>query len=727
MRTPDRPTIALIGAGPRGASLIERIGAQLRDPSTTAADPVALDLHVIDDAESGAGRIWRTDQTRELCMNTLADAVTMFTEPGSTVRGPIIQGPTLYEWCLLALHEASNAFADPEPGLAARVDEIPHDRRIAFEDLPVRAGFAADYRDELEALRPESHPSRALYGEYLAWCFDRACAQLPAGVRLIRHRARAVSIRREGSLERITLSDGGTASAHTGASTNTELLVGAVIAAPGWLSRLPPPAEQRLIDAITERPTDLPRLTWVRPDSPVDQDLSGVPAGADVIVRGLGMGFFDTMALLTIGRGGRFVADASRPYGLRYEASGHEPILHATSRRGVPFRAKSLYRSLPPRPEQRHLRGVDWSAMPRPIDFDHALWPRIIADALVDHATTLHRLSPSAFAAPLATVLAAIDDALVALLDPATRLEIERQADAGDEQFSDRAGSAAWLAAVPRRIDEAIAPHIPDPADRLDLVGELDPAGHNFTGPTAYGEWLRDRVARDLAEAELGRDSALKAGLWSLSAARGFASRLGTLGGFDAESRAAGFATLFAVGGLAGSGPPAFRNRQLLALIDAGLVRFIGPEALLDVRPEGFVARSPRVPGSDVTSTVLVDAWMHSHDAAHTADPLVSSLIAAGRARPFAVASRTGGSVATRALDVDGETGRLIGADGRLDPAVHFAGIPVDEAIHDTIISPMPGTDPTMLRETDRVALSALEIARAAQNTATSEPARSTT
>lgn len=124
---------------------------------------------------------------------------------------------------------------------------------------------------------------------------------------------------------------------------------------------------------------------------------------------------------------------------------------------------------------------------------------------------------------------------------------------------------------------------------------------------------------------------------------------------------------------------------------------------------------------------MLVDAWMHSHDAAHTADPLVSSLIAADRARPFAVASRTGGSVATRALDVDGETGRLIGAGGRLDPAVHFAGIPVDEAIHDTIISPMPGTDPTMLRETDRVALSALEIALAAHDTATSESTRSAT
>jgi hypothetical protein len=51
---------------------------------------------------------------------------------------------------------------------------------------------------------------------------------------------------------------------------------------------------------------------------------------------------------------------------------------------------------------------------------------------------------------------------------------------------------------------------------------------------------------------------------------------------------------------------------------------------------------------------------------------------------------------------------------------VHIAGIPVDEAVHGTIISPMPGTDPPMLRETDRVARSAIRIAVAAHDTRSS-------
>ena len=60
---------------------------------------------------------------------------------------------------------------------------------------------------------------------------------------------------------------------------------------------------------------------------------------------------------------------------------------------------------------------------------------------------------------------------------------------------------------------------------------------------------------------------------------------------------------------------------------------------------------------------------------------------------------------------LDPATGLLVRGDGTLDPAVHVAGIPVDEVVHDTIISPMPGTNPTMLRETDRVARSAVRIA----------------
>ena len=66
----------------------------------------------------------------------------------------------------------------------------------------------------------------------------------------------------------------------------------------------------------------------------------------------------------------------------------------------------------------------------------------------------------------------------------------------------------------------------------------------------------------------------------------------------------------------------------------------------------------------------------------------------------------------TRAPEVDMATCRIIHPDGTIDPRVHMLGIPLQEMRADTTISPMPGTDPLMLQETDAAAASALGVAR---------------
>lgn len=698
--TSHRTAIALIGAGPRGASLIERIGAHLHGSGLPEHD---IELHVIDPAESGAGRIWRTDQTRELCMNTLSHAVTLFTEPGSTVTGPVRQGPTLYEWSLLALRDglaAGTTHGDgTDPGsaaaggtildestLAARIAKIPAGNVAGYADFPVRAGLAADYFDELLATLPESHPSRALYGEYLSWCYHRAVALLPASVRVIRHRTAAIGIERAGSRDLVQLADGDTVTAD------------ATILATGWMPRSQTSEETRFTEILSTRPD----LTWVRPGSPVEQPLDGIAPGTHAIVRGLGMGFFDTMALLTAGRGGRFIESSDAPGGLRYEASGREPILHVTSNRGVPFRAKTLYGSLPPRPEQRFARSIDWSAIRRPINFDRTLWPRVVADAYFDHAEALRTLAPGAVTGTSDELHAAITAAIAAA-----------DAEAQREQTSDPA-TQTDLFAVARRISAAVAAFVPDPSLRFDLEAEMLPVARQHEDPAAFDTWVRERVLNDIHEAELGFDSAVKAGLWSVSAARGLVDVVGSLGGFDAESRSAGYRMVMGVGAMAGSGPPAFRNRQLVALAEQGIVRFIGPRAHIDIDARGFIASSDAVSGSEVIAPALIDAWMHFHSVANTADPLARSLVATGRARSYMISARDGSPVETGAFDLDPATGQLIGTDGSADPRVLVAGIPVDDAVHGTIISPMPGTDPSMLRETTRVARTALDIALAA-------------
>lgn len=790
MPSRDRSAIAIVGAGPRGASLLERIGANLHQTHQTwgdesthkpwesgvsrqgeAASP-PLDIFVIDEAPSGAGKIWRSDQDRELCMNTLAHAVTLFTDSSSTALGPIRPGPTLYEWCILALHTAF-----PSEATARVVQEIPAEHTRVFHTYPTREGLAADYYDELQQTKPYSHPSRALYGEYLTWFYDRAVANLPANVCVVRHHARAVEIQRESKGERIdaipshlevsplverpleddrgsaiadlsqikTLSvpeiqveeDRETATRTTSAveilpigkaqpeddqkrvtvsapqtevaptveaqgnasrervllSDGTQVTADAVILATGWLPREENPLDQALAEAVARNP----ELVWVPPDSPVEQDLSEVPAGENVIVLGLGMGFFDVMALLTVGRGGRFVPAPACVAGLRYEPSGREPIMQVTSNRGVPFRAKTLYDSLPPTPPQRYARAVDWDRGARPIDFNRALWPRIVADAFTDYMDTIARVRPEAVTAPPEVIRGVIAEVLDGVVE------------GEDGQGSE----TQYLDEVVRRFSEAMAPFVPNPEDRFDLLAEMHPADQDFSSNAKFNDWVIWRTQQDLEEARRGRDSALKTGLWSISAARGLAGKIGTSGGFDAESRASGFTTLLSVGGMAGSGPPAFRIQELLALADAALVRFIGPQASVTVRDDHFEAESACIPGSAVSALALIAAWMPAHDIVRSGDPLTQSLVESERARPFSVPSRQDEDedVATGSFHIDPETGLLIGADGSIDPSVHVVGIPVNDQLHGLTISPMPTTDPPMLRETDRTARSALRIA----------------
>lgn len=630
---PPVPSLVVVGVGPRGVSVVERIAAR--------EVPGPLTIHLVDPYELGAGRVWRTDQDRDLCMNTLAGAVTLFTDESFGGAGPVVVGPDLHEWCLLARETAGGPPA-----------HVPREVRDAYDTQPVRGSFLDDdgFRTELATVRPESHPSRALYGEYLVWCLAKARAGLAPEVRVVEHRQAAVSLTRSAGGATVVLADG------------TRLAADAVVLGLGWLAARPSSADQALARQVRGS-----AALWVRPDSPIDQDLTGVHPGEPVIARGLGMGFFDSVSLLTLGRGGRFEprGDGSR---LRYVASGREPVVHVGTRRGVPFRAKSLLGGLPPMPTQRHLRDRDWSVEVTPIDVQHTIWPLVARDAYENYYAAWARRRPGSVPAHLSDVIAAT---------PADRL-----ADA----------------------THAAAPGLP----RFDLGLLADPARGDWAAPEAYDSWVRTYLDDDLTEADRGADSPLKAGLWSISACRRFVSQLTAFDGTDAESYDGPLARLMAFGGMVGSGPPAFRNRQLLALAEAGVVRFVGPRMHTWFTDGTFRASSPQVTGSHVSARVLLDAWMRFHDARASEDPLVSSLLSAGRARPYARRSRHGGRRDGASLDVDPATCRLISRGGGLDPVVHIIGIPVDEARADTIISPMPHTDPSMLRETDAAVASVL-------------------
>ncbi|MEU9333711.1 FAD/NAD(P)-binding protein [Streptomyces sp. NPDC048290] len=148
-----RPSVVIVGAGPRGTGVIERLAANA--PELYAG--TGLDLHLVDPYPPGAGRVWRTDQSPLLWMNSHAEDVTMFTDDTVTMDGPVRPGPTLHEWAGVAGH--------------------------TFTD-------------------------RRLQGAYLRWVHERAVAALPPGVTVHHHARRAIRVggSREGR-QRVWLAD----------------------------------------------------------------------------------------------------------------------------------------------------------------------------------------------------------------------------------------------------------------------------------------------------------------------------------------------------------------------------------------------------------------------------------------------------------------------------------------------------------------------------------------
>lgn len=622
------PSIAIVGAGPRGISLVERLAAHLR------AAPLAapLTLHTIDDAPLGAGRIWDTEQTRTLCMNTLAGAVTLFTEPGSTTTAPVLEGPILYEWIQLLRGE--------RPDLSPAKLEL-------YDAFPPHRDLASSFAEELEQTRPESNPSRALYGAYLEWVYEVALAQLPENVNVVEHRARALSVEDSGEQDVITLSD------------DTTITADATALAYGWQVPALNESERALAGAAQSG------LHWVRPDNPVEQPVSDVPAGEKVLVRGLGMGFFDVMALLTIDRGGEFVEDPSTRSGLRYEPSGDEPHFIVSSGRGYPYIPKSEYHALPPKAALTRFRAAVSTLDPEAeLDFGTQLLPHILRDAYAEYYENQARVAPEALKRPLEDILATIDATAV---DAADLRSMANQLTAALEGFS---------------------------SQPLDLAHWAHPLA-DFEGGDLT-EYIAEGLARDIREAVAAADSPLKSALWAISAARKPASIAGSEGRMTWESRTSTYKEFMAFGQMVGSGPPLFRTRQLLALVDAGLATFLGERPQLEVG-EKFTLRTAH---GEASSAWLIDAWMHSPDVRRAADPLAVSLN--GRVRAFVDHGQATGSPETT------WNRRVVNPGGGEDPRLHIVGIPTYAQWPDTTISPMPGTDPLMLQETDRTAGSLL-------------------
>lgn len=332
--------LAIVGAGPRGICVLERLSAN-------AAELLGgreLRVHLIDPFPPGPGRVWRYDQSPLLRMNSMPEDVTMFTDETVKMDGPVRPGPSLSEW----------------------VEQVRKGK--------LDAAVSKDLRSELTSMVTTSFPTRRLQSAYLDWVYRHVLAGLPDGIEVVEHRARAVDVTGEGPQD-VWLE-----------GSPEPLRVDTVLLTVGHLDADPDERDNELV-----RFAERNGLAYYPAGYTADVDYSGVRPGETVLVRGFGLAFVDLMLLLTEGRGGRF---EERPCGgLRYHPSGAEPVLHVGSRRGVPYHAKTGYR-LRGKP-LRLPRFFDFRTigklleLPGRLDFHADVWPAMAKEIAWGYYTEL--------------------------------------------------------------------------------------------------------------------------------------------------------------------------------------------------------------------------------------------------------------------------------------------------------------------------------------------------
>jgi hypothetical protein len=569
------------------------------------AEGATLQIHVVDPYPAGSGHVWQPEQSRLYLMNTQSFYPTLIPED-SGLAAPLAGG-SFDQW-----------------------------REARRRD---GAGLNDAEKAELATLESHDFPSRALYGRYLRQTLAGLLERKPDAVEVTFHETLAVAARPVDGMFDVELADGGT------------LTVDSVVLALGHIeSRLNP--EQKSF----KRAADELGLLYFPPAPPADVDWQVVPDTEPVLVRGMGLNFFDVMGQLTEGRGGKFLEAGAPGAGvLEYRASGREPRIIAASRRGTPYRAKAGLEGYYPRSiTMRYLTedAVDrFRAAGIQPGFDHDLWPLLHRDALWAYYSTLARSQPAAIKDP-AQFLADLEDAL----QPHAHT------------------TANWESDVEVLVEKHVAA-----SRRLNLRGLAAPlAGRTFASRRDLDAAITAYLDDDARRSALGESDPVKMAIGALHTGRAILKTVVADGGITDESWLAGLRGWFEsfVEGLA-SGPPALRSEQLAALARAGVVSFVGPDPKFSVDrgAKVFRAASPWVHEGPAEARTLIEAMSPANRVGINISPLLEQLMADGLVRTKIMMSVEGTPMQTTGLDVEPHPYRPLAANGSITENMYVLGL----------------------------------------------------
>ncbi len=485
-------------------------------------------------------------------------------------------------------------------------------------------------------IEPHHFLPRRLMGEYLQWFYRALVAGAPPGVRIFHHPVSAVDLMAGGGGgEDVLLSDG------------RVLHADHVIVTSGHTAN-------QAAGEGGSHPRELSPY-------PVAPYVEGLPAGASVAVTGMGLVALDVVTALTVGRGGQFVEHG---HGLRYRPSGREPVISLHSRSGLPFTAKSVtgidragvYEPLVCTPEALDALSGRSNGARRLVDVRNELLPMLFAEM---HA---RYYAQAAFQAKSIVAAVAVRERL----------------------------RAAWHEG-----------RFEDEVKRLGTqFGPFDPRAL-FFGPEPsyrssgdYEQFVYRSLGDDLREAEVPDGaSPVKSAAEVFRIFRDPMRSVVEQGGLSLDSYLDFNADIRSRIHRLVAGPPALRSRQLLALMDAGVVRTpFGPAPAIGPKMNG---RHPRLARTRISSTAFARAHVADIDVVirgHLEEPridgsasqLLTRLYNRGRVSQFRYGAVTVGSV-----DLTPDS-HPIDLDGRPQTRIWMFGVLTEGVRHFTHYIPSP-------------------------------------
>lgn len=285
--------ITLVGCGPRGITLLDRLLANIEQ----VEEKSAVLLNIVSAGDLGCG-VHERAQPESLLVNTIACQITLFSDETVIGAGPVTQGMCFYTWA---------------QAVGYKYDEENHRYN----------------KTKGREIDPNDYLPRAIFGEYLHWAAKDIIEKLSQHITIQIFDAPVTELKKiNHNLFELHLDNG------------LKWRSDYVLLATGHSCNTLDMHEQEVYQQINRFKLKNQQLEFIASPYPIIKATKNIESSSTVAIEGFGLTATDILSELTIGRAGNFVEVDNHRY--RYVKSGLEPKIILYSSNGLPFCGRAL-------------------------------------------------------------------------------------------------------------------------------------------------------------------------------------------------------------------------------------------------------------------------------------------------------------------------------------------------------------------------------------------------